>query len=111
MTLIKTMRVFAWVLAAHSLSAAAARAGAQSKTGVNQLTRTERSAGWRLLFDGRTFAGWRGLDHSPVPTSHWKVVAGAIHSVADADIPKTPAGRTASGGDIITVETFDDFEL
>ena len=28
----------------------------------------ERAAGWRLLFDGRTLTGWRGLGYDSVPT-------------------------------------------
>src|SRR5206468_2974261 len=39
----------------------------------NRLTRAERSEGWRLLFDGKTLAGWRGLGYDSVPTAHWKV--------------------------------------
>ena len=28
---------------------------------VNQLTGAEKAAGWRMLFDGKTFDGWRGF--------------------------------------------------
>jgi len=38
---------------------------------VNGLTPDERRAGWRLLFDGKTFTGWRGLGYDTVPTAHW----------------------------------------
>ena len=44
----------------------------------NQLTAAERAAGWRLLFDGKTLAGWRGLGYDTVPTAHWRVVNGSI---------------------------------
>src|SRR5690242_11788191 len=34
---------------------------------LNQLTDAERAAGWRLLFDGKTLKGWRGLGYDTVP--------------------------------------------
>jgi len=63
----------------------------------NFLTDEERAAGWRLLFDGRTTAGWRGYrkDHFP---EGWVVKDGCLV-------------RVGPGGDICTVEQFDDFEL
>ena len=36
----------------------------------NELTAAERAAGWRLLFDGRTLTGWRGLGYDSVPSGH-----------------------------------------
>jgi 3-oxoadipate enol-lactonase len=33
----------------------------RTSTAPNTLSAAERAAGWRLLFDGRTFDGWRGL--------------------------------------------------
>ena len=69
------------------------------------------SAQWRDLFDGRTLAGWRGLGYDSVPTAHWKVVDGAIMKVPTANVAKLPDGQPASGGDLMTTETFTDFEL
>jgi hypothetical protein len=37
------------------------RSSKGAPTTPNQLTAIERSAGWTLLFDGRTLTGWRGL--------------------------------------------------
>ena len=37
----------------------------------NTLTESEQRDGWRLLFDGKTFNGWRGLGYDTVPTAHW----------------------------------------
>src|SRR3989442_862900 len=34
---------------------------AQGSPSPNQLTLDEQKAGWRLLFDGKTTSGWRGL--------------------------------------------------
>jgi len=78
---------------------------------LNQLTPTERAAGWRLLFDGRTLAGWRGVGYDTVPTGHWVVVDGAIKKIANGDVPRVPDGRPLNGGDLMTVDSFADFEL
>ncbi len=79
--------------------------------GPNQLSPVELEAGWRLLFDGTSFDGWRGLGRDEVPLEHWTIEAGAIRKVASADVPTAADGQPLEGGDIMTVETFDDFEL
>jgi hypothetical protein len=65
---------------------------------VNALSSSERDSGWRLLFDGRTTAGWRAYDRPEMPGG-WQVVDGAL----------TRAAR--GGGDIITSESFRNFDL
>ena len=95
-----------WVLA---LTAQSAALGAQTRS--NDLTAPERAAGWRLLFDGRTLRGWRGLGYDTVPTAHWVVVDGAIKKIASGNVPKLPDGQPAQGGDLMTLDTFGDFEL
>ncbi len=77
----------------------------------NTLTPAERTAGWRLLFDGQTLAGWRGLGYDTVPTGHWVVVDGAIKKIANGNVPRVADGRPLNGGDLMTVDTFGDFEL
>jgi hypothetical protein len=77
----------------------------------NTLTESELRAGWRLLFDGKTFNGWRGLGYDTVPTAHWKIDNGTIRKLADGDVPRLPDGQPAAGGDLMTVDTFRDFEL
>ena len=77
----------------------------------NELTAAERAAGWRLLFDGRTLAGWRGLGYDTVPTAHWVVVDGVIKKIASGNVAKLPDGQPLHGGDLMTVDTFGDFEL
>ena len=64
---------------------------------LNTLTAAERSAGWRLLFDGRTTAGWRGWKMDSLP-SGWQAVDGALTRVKPA-------------ADIITTDKFKNFEL
>ena len=77
----------------------------------NELTPAERTAGWRLLFDGRTLTGWRGVGYDTVPTAHWVVVDGAIKKIASGDVPRVADGRPLVGGDLMTVDSFADFEL
>ncbi len=78
---------------------------------LNQLTAAERTAGWRLLFDGKTLAGWRGLGYDTVPSAHWTVVDGTIKKIASGNVPKLPDGQPLVGGDLMTVDVFGDFEL
>ena len=59
----------------------------------NILSSAERAAGWRLLFDGRTLRGWRGLGYSGVPAGHWTVEDGAIKKIASATIAAGADGR------------------
>src|SRR5207302_10256273 len=46
-----------------------------------------------------------------VSTAHWKIVDGTIKKIASGKVPRVPDGRPLDGGDLMTVETFGDFEL
>lgn len=85
--------------------------GAKVEIALNTLTVSEQRAGWRLLFDGKTFSGWRGLGYDTVPTAHWKIENGTIRKLADGDVPRLPDGQPAAGGDLMTIDTFRDFDL
>jgi len=87
-----------------SLVLAAALAAAEAAP-ANQLTAAETKAGWRLLFDGKTTAGWRGFKKTDFPADRWIVEGGTL-----AHIP-TGAGGSQGGGDIVTVDKFSDFDL
>ena len=63
----------------------------------NTLTEEEKTAGWKLLFDGKTTDGWKGYKKDK-PGAGWQVVDGVLT-------------LTKGGGDICTVEEFADFEL
>src|SRR6185503_6789268 len=77
----------------------------------NTLTPVEKTAGWHLLFDGKTLSGWRGVGYDTVPTAHWVVVDGAIRKIPSGEVPRVADGRPLVGGDLMTVDSFADFEL
>ena len=77
----------------------------------NTLTEAEVAAGWRLLFDGETFAGWRGMGRDAPPEGHWVIEDGTIRKVASGDVPTAADGQPLEGGDLMTIETFENFEL
>ena len=79
------------------LSAPPASAAASQPPAVNSLTAAEKAAGWQLLFDGVTTAGWRGFRKTDMPAG-WTVEAGVLT-------------RSAAATDIVTVAEFDNFEL
>jgi hypothetical protein len=78
---------------------------------INTLTDAEKKAGWRLLFDGKTFNGWRGIGRDHVPVGLWVVENGLIRKVNTGDVKKLPDGRPVEGGDLMTIEEFDNFDL
>lgn len=65
----------------------------------NSLTLKEEREGFHLLFDGKSFKGWRGFLRAGMPES-WEIRDGAIW--------KNPE---LYGGDIMTIEQFADFDL
>jgi hypothetical protein len=76
------------------------RAADDSEAKLNQLTPAEKAAGWRLLFDGKTTAGWRNFKKKTFPEKGWVVEEGVLKKVANVN-----------GGDIITTDEFDDFDF
>lgn len=63
----------------------------------NALSAVEKAAGWSLLFDGKSLAGWRAFKTED-PPSGWQAIGGELV-------------RTAKSGDIVSVAEFGDFEL
>ena len=78
---------------------------------LNTLTEEEKAAGWELLFDGKTFNGWRGIGLENIPEGHWTIEDGAIKKIPSGQVPLQEDGQPLEGGDIMTIETFEDFEL
>lgn len=69
-----------------------------SHAASSELSVQEIDEGWRVLFDG-TLHGWRGYRRDDVPGG-WSAEAGLLRF--------TPGKE---GGDIMTVDQFEDFEL
>ena len=91
-----------------SLGAAAALAlalPAGASDAPNTLTAAEKAAGWRLLFDGTTTKGWRGYNKPDMAGMRWVVKDGAIC------LPPADGADTRGHRDIISTDTFGDFEL
>lgn len=72
---------------------------------MNFLTEKEMAAGWQLLFDGISTKGWRGFKQGHFPEYGWQARDGLL------SVEYSGKGEEGHGGDIITEEQFDDFEL
>jgi len=96
---------------AAALLAGSSCARATRTAAPNELSAAERGDGWRLLFDGRTLDGWRGLGYATVPAAHWMVADGAIKKVASGRVPVQADGQPLEGGDLMTEAAYGDFEL
>src|SRR3712207_5693864 len=71
-------------LAARLLAGCARVAGEP----INHVTPAEQSAGWRLLFDGQSFRGWRGYQGQPIRT--WRIADGLLtrFETPKQDVPR-----------------------
>jgi cytochrome c len=69
----------------------------------NTLTKKEQKEGWKLLFDGKTTAGWRKFKSDKIGSA-WKVENGELY------LDPTVKER-AQRGDIITDGEYENFEL
>ena len=68
---------------------------------VNTLTPQEKAQGWQLLFDGKSFDGWKNpADLSP-PGDSWGIENGCLKSRSHPKLRE----------DLFTAGTFEDFEL
>src|SRR5437762_2347057 len=74
------------------------RLAAAENAAPNTLTEAEKSAGWKLLFDGQTTNGWRNYQ-KPDIASGWKVENGEL------------VRGTEKAGDIITTDKYAAFEF
>jgi len=70
----------------------------------NTLTDREKSEGWKLLFDGKTSAGWMNAKTKTFPTSGWEIKDGIL-------VMNPETKKQGGGGDIVTVDKYRNFEL
>jgi len=66
----------------------------------NSLTEEETKAGWKLLWDGKTTKGWRSVKGPEFPTKGWEIRDDML-----------VINKASGAGDIITTDTYGDFEL
>ena len=76
--------------------------GAGMAQNPNTLTKKEKKEGWTLLFDGQTTRGWHTYLRDTVG-SKWQVKDGAI--IFDPSQPQS------GGGDIVTNNEYENYEL
>src|SRR6202163_1919881 len=85
------------------LSLMAGILAAQAQTN-NQLTDAEKQQGWKLLFDGKSSAGWHTYNKKAFGPA-WKVEDGTLFCDTTYHIPK------GEEGDICTDEIYENFDL
>ena len=72
----------------------------------NTLSDREVKEGWKLLWDGKTTNGWHGAKLNTFPTGNgWVIKDGTL------SIQGTGGSESVSGGDIVTVDKYKNFEL
>jgi hypothetical protein len=86
------------IVAAVSANAAPAQHAAESAP--NTLTAEQRHEGWKLMFDGKTTAGWHRFDQTTMGKA-WTVDGGDLHLAAGSK----------DGGDIVYDGTYANFDL
>ncbi|MGC4233200.1 MAG: DUF1080 domain-containing protein [Niabella sp.] len=74
---------------------------------INSLTKSEKKAGWILLFDGKSTKGWRGAHSDSFPT----VANGWIIKDGILTIQATDGSESQNAGDIVTTDQYSAFEL
>lgn len=71
----------------------------------NTISEKEKAEGWKLLWDGKTTAGWRGAKMASFPQKGW-VVDNGVLKVLSSD-----GAESNNGGDIVTTQKYKNFEL
>ncbi len=89
--------VFTFILA---LAFSELGSGSAVAASLNELTPAEKSAGWTLLFDGKTSKGWRSFKKTTFPEKGWLIENGILKHVAKG-----------GGGDLITDSDYNNFDL
>lgn len=66
---------------------------------------------WIVLFDGDNLDAWRTLGSDSIFTVYWKVEDDLLKKIDRGKVPVQPDGQPREGGDLMTKETFENFEL
>lgn len=70
---------------------------------LNNLSDQEKSQGWKMLFNGKDFTGFRAVHGTKMPEKHWAVIDGTINV--------SPSDGSETGNDIVTTEQYGAFEM
>jgi hypothetical protein len=71
---------------------------------LNNLSEQEKAQGFKMLFNGKDFTGWRAVHGDKMPEKRWSVQNGGEVNVASSNGAET-------GNDIVTTEQYGAFEL
>jgi hypothetical protein len=69
----------------------------------NNLSDQEKAQGWKMLYNGVDFTGFRAVHGTKMPEKHW--------SIKDGDINVSPSDGSETGNDIVTEQQYGAFEL
>ncbi len=70
---------------------------------LNNISDQEKALGFKPLFNGKDFTGFRAVHGDKMPEKHWSVVDGTINV--------SPSDGSETGNDIVTNEQYGAFEL
>jgi len=105
----KNLKILTFLILSLALSGlvfTSCKPKAPKVVGPNELTQAEIDDGWVLLFDGKTFNGWRGYGKAAFPDTGWVIVDDAMHCL------ESGMGEAGGlGGDIIYDKKFKNFHL
>jgi len=74
---------------------------ATSSDSDNRLSETQKTEGWKLLFDGQSMSGWRTFKGAE--NNSWEVIDGALHC--------KPFDLADKRADLMTEAQYENFEL
>jgi len=69
----------------------------------NNLSDQEKNQGFKWLFNGQDFTGWRAVHGTKMPEKRWNIV--------DGEIVVSPSDGSETGNDIVTENQYQSFEL
>lgn len=69
----------------------------------NNLSAQEAAQGWKMLFNGKDFTGFRAVHGTKMPEKHWSVIDGTINV--------SPSDGSETGNDIVTDKQYGPFEM
>jgi hypothetical protein len=79
--------------------------GNSSSEHPNILSKKEQQEGWQLLWDGKSFDGWRGIYKENFPEKGWIIAHGELICRGN-EMPDS-----MKGGDIVTARKYGNFEF